>query len=265
MIIRIDDLEINYRISGPDGAGKTAVILQGWGTGMEMYDSVANAINDGCRVVQFDMPGFGQSEEPKEPWNVDRYADFVCSFLRTFGIRRATLIGHSYGGRVIFKLAARSASGELSFDIDKIVLIDSAGVMPVRTTWQNIKVMRYKLMKNFLTSRTVHSLFPEVIDYWMSKQGSDDYRAASPMMKKCLVMAVNEDLQELMPLVGQKTLIIWGDLDADTPLSDARIMEEKIPDAELVILEGTDHFSFLYKPVEFRNIVRAFLGIGGEA
>ena len=45
----------------------------------------------------------------------------------------------------------------------------------------------------------------------------------------------------------------------------ARKMEAKMPNAALVVLEGTDHFSFLYKPVEFRNILRSFLGIGGAA
>ena len=99
----------------------------------------------------------------------------------------------------------------------------------------------------------------------MSKQGSEDYKAASPMMKKCLVMAVNEDLQSIMHLVKQETLLVWGDLDMDTPISDARKMEAKMPNAALVVLEGTDHFSFLYKPVEFRNILRSFLGIGGAA
>jgi pimeloyl-ACP methyl ester carboxylesterase len=38
-----------------------------------------------------------------------------------------------------------------------------------------------------------------------------------------------------------------------------------MPNAALVVLEGTDHYSFLYKPVEFRGILRAFLGIGGAA
>ena len=36
-----------------------------------------------------------------------------------------------------------------------------------------------------------------------------------------------------------------------------------MPNAGLAVLQGTDHFSFLYKPVEFRNILRTFLGIGG--
>ena len=258
----ISDLDINYKISGPEKAAHTLVVLQGWGTSMEIYDSVAAAVNDKYRVVQFDLPGFGASDEPKEPWNVDAYADFFCSFMEELGIKKAVLFGHSYGGRIIIKLAARE---DLPFEIEKIVLADSAGVMPERTASQKFKVRMYKIKRNFLMSKPVHRMFPEVIDYWMSKQGSADYRAASPMMKKCLVMAVNEDLQDIMPLVKQDTLLVWGDLDTDTPISDAHKMEEKMPNAALVVLEGTDHYSFLYKPVEFRNILRAFLGIGGAA
>ena len=263
MNIKINGYDIAYKISGPEDADKTAVILQGWATELGMYDSVAAAINDEYRVVQLDFPGFGASDEPKEPWNVDAFADFVCDFLEALGIEKATLIGHSYGGRVIIKLAARSAEGRLPFEIDRIILVDSAGVMPERTARQKLSVKRYKLKRNFLMSKPIHSLFPEVIDYWMSKQGSDDYKAASPMMKKCLVMAVNEDLKDIMPLVKQETLLVWGDCDEDTPLSDAKTMEKLMPNAGLAVLEGTNHFSFLYKPVEFRNILRAFLEIGG--
>lgn len=261
MNITIDGYNINYKISGPADA-PVLVVLQGWGTELSLYDSVAAAVNDVYKVVQFDLPGFGASDEPNEPWNVDAYADFFCSFMETLGIKKAVLLGHSYGGRVIIKLAARDS---LPFEIEKIVLVDSAGVMPERTASQKFKVRLYKIKRTFLMSRPVHAMFPEVIDYWMSKQGSDDYRAASPMMKKCLVMAVNEDLQHLMPSVKQEVLLVWGDLDMDTPISDAHKMEEKMPNAGLVVLEGTDHFSFLYKPVEFRNILRAFLWIGGAA
>ncbi len=241
MVTKINGTDITYKISGPEDAKETAVMLQGWGTDMTIYDSVAAAINDTYRVVQFDLPGFGSSEEPPEAWNVEAYCGFFCDFMDSLGIKKTALIGHSYGGRMIINMAAKD---ELPFEITKIVLIDSAGVMPVRTAAQNFKVKR--------------------IDYWMSKQGSEDYRNASPVMKKCLVMAVNEDFQDRMPLVKQETLLIWGDLDLDTPISDAHIMEEKIPNAALVVLEGTDHYSFLYRPAEFRRILRAFL-IGGAA
>lgn len=263
MNININDYEIAYKISGPESAEKTAVILQGWGTEMGLYDSVAAAINDSYRVVQLDFPGFGASDEPREPWNVDRFADFVCDFFDALGITKTTLIGHSYGGRVIMKLAARQSRGEIPLEIQKIVLIDSAGVMPERSKKQKLSVRRYKIKKKFLTSKPIHAMFPEVIDYWLSKQGSDDYRAASSVMKACLVMAVNEDLKDIMPLVKPETLLVWGDLDTVTPIGDAKIMEKLMPNAGLAVIPGTGHSSFLQKPDQFRAIVRSFLGLGG--
>ena len=257
MNITIDGYNINYKITGPDDAETTAVILQGWGTGLDLYDFAAGCINDSCRVVQLDFPGFGESDEPREPWRPADYADFFCSFAEAIGITKAVLIGHSYGGRVIIKLAVRD---DLPFEIEKIVLVDSAGIMPERSAAQKRKVRRYKIMRNFLTSKPVHAMFPEVIDYWMSQQGSDDYRNSSPMMKKCLVMAVNEDQRDALPDIRQETLLIWGELDDATPLHDAEIMEELIPGAGLVVLPGAGHYSFLERPAQFRGILRSFLG-----
>ena len=265
MNISIDGYNINYKITGPDNASQTCVMLQGWGTGLELYDFAAGTLNDAYRFVQFDLPGFGASDEPEEPWNVEAYARFFCKFMEALDIRKAVLIGHSYGGRVIIKLAELAKTEPLPFEITKIVLIDSAGIMPERTPKQKRKVRRYKLLRNFLTSKPVHAMFPEVIDYWMSQQGSEDYRNASPVMKKCLVMAVNEDQRQWLHEIKQETLLIWGDLDDATPIGDAKIMESMIPNAGLVVLEGTGHYSFLEKPAQFRSIIRSFLGADAEA
>ena len=68
-----------------------------------------------------------------------------------------------------------------------------------------------------------------------------------------------------MPQIKQDTLLIWGDLDDATPIGDAKIMEEKIPEAALVVLEGTGHYSFLEKPQQFRGVIRSYLGADAEA
>lgn len=253
MNIVVDGYNISYKITG-DGE-ETVVMLQGWGTHLGMYDSVAAAINEKYRFVQFDMPGFGASDEPREAWNVDAYADFFCKFLEALQIRKATLIGHSYGGRVIIKLASRE---NLPFEIKNIVLIDSAGILPKKSFSQKMKIRRYKILKKVLNLKLIYALFPELIDDWRSRQGSADYRNATPMMRQCLVMAVNEDLTDLLPKVKQDTLLIWGDKDTATPIGDAKIMEEKIPNSGLAVLQGAGHFSYLEQPTVFRNIMRAY-------
>ena len=255
MNIVVDGYNICYKTTGT--SDKTVVILQGWGTDLGVYDSVAGAI-DGSRyrVIQFDFPGFGGSDEPKEPWDVDGFADFFCKFMEVMQIKKATLIGHSYGGRVIIKLAARES---IPFEITNIILIDSAGVLPVRTTAQKWKIRKYKILKKFLNMKLIYAMFPEVIDDWRSRQGSADYRNATPMMRQCMVKAVNEDLTELLPKIRQEVLLIWGDQDTATPIRDAHIMEEKIPNCGLAVIPGTGHFSFLEKPAQFRGIMEAYL------
>jgi pimeloyl-ACP methyl ester carboxylesterase len=257
MNIEVDGYNISYKITGPKEA-ETVILLQGWGTDLGVYDSVANAINEKYRFVQFDLPGFGASDEPREAWNVDAYADFFCKFMQALNIQKATLIGHSYGGRIIIKLAARDS---IPFEIKNIVLIDSAGIMPKRSFKQRYKIRKYKIIKRIVNVKIIYALFPELIDDWRSSQGSADYRNASPMMRQCMVMAVNEDLTELLPRIKQDTLLIWGDKDTATPISDGKLMEERIPNSGLCVLEGCGHFSFLEKPGQFKSIMRSFFQI----
>jgi pimeloyl-ACP methyl ester carboxylesterase len=108
----------------------------------------------------------------------------------------------------------------------------------------------------------VYALFPELIDDWRSRQGSADYRNATPIMRQCLVKAVNEDLTELLPRIKQDTLLIWGAKDTATPIGDGKLMEEKIPNSGLAVINGTGHFSFLEQPAVFRNIMRSYFEIG---
>ena len=83
---------------------------------------------------------------------------------------------------------------------------------------------------------------------------------ASPLMKQVLVKTVNEDLTDMLPNIDVPTLLIWGERDTATPLKDAKIMEEKIPDAGLVVLKNAGHYSFLEDYFTFCAVIDSFLG-----
>ena len=256
MDITIDGLKIAYKFTGE--GDETAVILQGWGTTYPLYDVVAKALQPKYRVLQFDLPGFGSSQEPPESWTVDQFTDFFIKLMEALEIKKAVLIGHSYGGRMIIKMAARD---NLPFEIDRIVLIDSAGVMPKRSFKQKVKIFRYKILKKILNFKPVYMMFSELIELWKSTQGSEDYRNATPIMKGCLVKAVNEDLTHLFEKNKYDTLLIWGDRDDATPLSDAKTMEKFMPSAGLAVIPGTGHFSFAENVPMFTGIIKANFGI----
>mgnify|MGYP005765608411 FL=1 len=80
-------------------------------------------------------------------------------------------------------------------------------------------------------------------------------------MRQCLVRVVNEDLTHLLPSIKVPTLLVWGENDTDTPLSDAHLMEKLIPGAGLVTLKNAGHYAFLEQQYTFNRVVCSFLKI----
>ena len=54
-------------------------------------------------------------------------------------------------------------------------------------------------------------------------------------------------------------LLIWGELDDETPLVDGQVMERLIPDAGLVVFPGAGHFSYADDPGRICRVVSHFL------
>ena len=72
-----------------------------------------------------------------------------------------------------------------------------------------------------------------------------------------LVMA-EADQRDLLPRIAVPTLLVWGELDARSPLGVARQFERAIPDTELVVIPGAGHVSNLERPDRFNQAVRGF-------
>ena len=251
----INGIDTNYMTAGQ---GEAVLLLHGWGSSMESYRRLIHLLSKKYFVIALDLPGFGKTGEPQRPFAVDDYVDFVLEFLKLFSISKLSLVGHSFGGRVIIKMVNR----ELPFAVDKIVLIDSAGIKPQPTRGKSVKQVKYKLGKWFATRKLVMRLFPDMLEKLRVKYGSADYAAASNMMRQCLVRVVNEDLSELLPGIQAPTLLIWGENDTATPLSDARKMEKEIPGAGLVVMKNAGHFSFVEQPDLFERVMASFFEIG---
>lgn len=250
----VDGLNINYI---DVGEGEPIVILHGWGSNINVHQSMINLLCTKYRVIAPDLPGFGESDEPKEPWDVDRYVDFLLDFLSEYGFTKINLLGHSFGGRVIIKLCAR----ELPFEIEKVVLVDSAGVKPEKTAAQKLKQKGFKIGKKLLSTKAAETLFPDALENLRKKNGSADYNAASPVMRSTLVKVVNEDLCELMPCVKCPTLLMWGTNDDATPLSDGQKMEKLMPESALVTFQGAGHYSFIDCMAHFNSVLASFMNI----
>ena len=260
MNIDIDGLKINYR---DEGEGPLLILLHGWGSNVDLFDGIFKFASKKYHVVGMDMPGFGKSDEPEQPWEVSDFVDFVIHFVKKLfpDEKEIMFLGHSMGGRVIIKLIGTKSEEELGFKIPRVILTDSAGIKPVPSGKQSGRTKRYKFYKNILIKTGIAKVAPNTLENLKKKFGSADYAAASPVMRNSLVKVVNEDLAPYMPKVTMPSLLIWGDQDTATPLSDGQQMEKLMPEAGLAVIPGAGHYSFLDNQYMFNKILGSFLNI----
>lgn len=238
------------------GHGDTTVLLlHGWGVDSSLYHRIIDHLSVYCRVVAPDLPGFGGSAEPDHPYTPDDYADFVLAFAAQMGITEAVTIGHSNGGRVLIKLLSRP---DLPLTVHKAVLMDSAGLPARHSVSYYVKVYTFKLIKFLFSLPGLKQLFPHAVENARKRHGSSDYQNASPLMRRSMVLALNEDVTPLLSQIKASTLLIWGRNDTATPLSDGQKMEKLIPDAGLAVLEG-GHWAFAEQFDRCARILDAFL------
>ena len=235
MEITINNKRINYEV---EGEGKPVILLHGWLASLETMKPLQNHLSKYFKVYNVDIIGFGKSELPDNPMNTNGYGDFLNSFINTLKIENPILIGHSNGGRTILNYAGRNLG-----KINKIVLIDSAGIKPKRKPSYYFKIYTFKLVKN--TVKLLPKKCDKLREKALSKFGSSDYKSSPEVLRKTMNIILNEDQRKIMPNINVPTLMIWGDKDTATPLEDAKKMEKLIPNSGIAVLEGAGHFSYL--------------------
>ncbi len=247
--IDIDGLKVAYTESG-NAEGKPVILLHGWGCTGETLASVARILEPGMHVFAIDLPGHGSTPEPPEVWGVEAYTQLVEKFVEAQGLTDVSLIGHSFGGRISILMSSRR-------NVRKVVLVDAAGIKNENPK-KNLKQRVFKQIKKLAPVILGKKTGNKVVDHYRYKWSSADWKAASPMMRNILSRCVNEDLKSEMPKIKAPTLLVWGENDTATPLSDAKTMEKLIPDAGLVAFPGCGHYSFLDNPIGFKAVIKEF-------
>ncbi len=245
-----DDIHIHYSQSGK---GQPLVFLHGWGANEKTFQKLIDGLSPYYHCISLDFPGFGESKEPTVPWSLSDYTKMTLALLNHLHIEKPVLIGHSFGGRVSISLSQ-------IMPLDKIILMNSAGIKPQRPLGYYLKVYGYKCFKGIAKLPLLSWVLSEPLKAYQDRYSSDDYKQASPMMKQILSKVVNEDLSHLLKQIQAPTLLIWGDLDTSTPLKDAELMASLIPDSGLVVHKGAGHFSYLEEHDKTLAIIKAFLG-----
>lgn len=222
---------VNYEVLGT--GKKNLLILHGWGGSLSEWLPVAENLKDKYKVWLLDFPGFGASPRPVEDWGIYEYAKLTAEFMKSAGLARPIILGHSFGGRVAVLLKA-----------GKLILLDAAGV-------------KMKKLKSALAGVVFDVLGPfkkYVPQNFKNLFGSADYKSSGPM-RKIFVKTVNQDLTNEMSKVTCQTIIVWGEKDLVLPLSQAMTIKNLIKGSVLRVVWGADHWPHLSKPDQFMEIL----------
>lgn len=243
--MNIKDVNINF-IQYGNKKGKNIILLHGWGQNISMMDPIGKRLEKDFHITNIDLPGFGNSSEPTYGYTIYDYYEVIDELLTKLKIDNPILIGHSFGGRIAIVYAAKKK-------VDKLVLLSSPFKRSLKKNTLKVKIL--KTLKKI-------PVLNELEAFMKTKIGSTDYKNATPMMRTILVNTVNEDLTEYLKQINAPTLLVWGSLDNDVSLEDAKYAESIMKDAGLIIYEGATHYAYLEKINELTKSLNIFLKEG---
>lgn len=237
----IKDCNINFIDYGT--TNNPIVLLHGWGQNIQMMKSLGDSLQDNHRIIIIDLPGFGASEEPKYPWDLNDYVELLDILLKSLKVNNPIIIGHSFGGKIALLYASK-------FNVNKLVCL--ASPYKKKITKESLKLKILKSAKKIPGINKLEGLAKKYI-------GSTDYKNASEMMRKILVNHVNLDISSDVKKITCPTLLIWGTMDMQVSIDDAYELEKLISNCGLVKYDGCTHYAYLERLGQTINVLKSFL------
>ena len=255
-VVRTNGLEVAYdRV----GEGPPLVLVHGAAVDARMWQPQLAALADEFTVVAWDEPGAGRSSDVPADFGLADYADCLAALIDALELGPAHVAGLSWGGTVALELYR--SHPEL---VATLILVDTyagwKGSLPeqeVRTRVEGLRRTLAAPAHEF--DPTLPGLFggdPPAEFVPLLEQMAAAVRPES--MRTALHVMAATDQRELLPHIAVPTLLIWGELDARSPLTVAHQFEHAIPGAQLVVIAGAGHVSNLEQPGRFNDAVREF-------
>jgi pimeloyl-ACP methyl ester carboxylesterase len=244
------------------GAGQALVLLHAFPLSADMWRAQIDRAPEGWRLVAPDLRGFGAGAAPEGPRTVDDYAADVLALMDTLSIDRAVIGGLSMGGYVtfaMFRLAPERFAG--------VVLANTKA--PGDT--EEGRAARRAMSGTVRTAgvrAVAETLLPRLVGETTRRERPAVMERVRAMMESNSAAAIDAAIHALMnrpdstPALGRITcpaLVIAGQEDSLTPLSDAELLASSIGGAELAVLPRAGHLSNVEAPDLFSDALAGFL------
>lgn len=263
---------LRVRDMGVATGNHPVLLVHGYGSRLETWTLIQPHLARDRRVVSFDQRGFGKSERPESAYGPALHAKDVVELADKLGLEKPVLVGHSYGGGVALR-AALDNPGRFS----GLVLVDAFALdeqIPASFRWAKVPGLGEFI---FATQ------FKEVVGEKYILAFKDRGRFATPesigefrnnMVQPGAFFAAlhtvrgmdYEGVQERYRTIGLPTLIVWGEDDRVTPLSQGKMLAGSVDNAKLEVLSHCGHVPPWERPQALvMNIQELLARVDGHA
>ncbi len=263
-MVEVAGARLHVRDSGPRNA-PAVILLHGFGASLHTWEPWAQGLAADHRVIRFDLPGSGLSPpDPSGDYTDARSLQLLVALMDRLGVTRASVVGHSIGGRIAWTFAARHPER-----MHKLVLVAPDGFASPGFEYgkppavpASVKLMRYALPRAVLRMSLAPAYAdPSVLTDALATRYHDLMLA--PGSREALIARMQQtvlvDPLPLLKRIQAPTLLVWGEQDAMIPFANSADYLKAIGTASLVPIAGVGHLPHEEMPQLGLAAVQAFL------
>ena len=234
------------------GSGPLVVFLHGIGGNRAHWTAQLHFFAEKWRAAAWDARGYGDSDDYAGKLHFDDFASDLLRVLDHLKAERAHVVGLSMGGRI-----ARSFALKHPVRVHTLTLANTSPGFDALTPEEVLKFVEERKhrtpesMRRLLGSRARPGAYQALLASFKALR-NESYL-------KTLEASVAEDRAAPLESLRMPTLVITGDEDRVYPRELTQRMAQRIPGAELVVLEGCGHLSNLEQPEQFNAALLDFL------
>jgi|SRR5208282_1933002 len=257
--LRSSDAEIFYEIRG---SGPSAVLLHPFPCDHEFWHPVAAALESRYRLILPDLRGHGESEIGQGPALMQKYASDIARVLDAAGVGKATFVGCSIGGYVLFEFWRRFHAR-----VNSLVLCDTRPqadtaearanrLQAAATVLEQGSELFLETMIPKLMGRTTVVTRPDLVDgarAMMRKMSAEDISLVQRGM------AERPDSVADLKTIDVPTLIVIGEEDVLSTVAEGELMRQNIAGSRLKVIPKAGHYSPWEQPEAVGIVLRQFL------
>lgn len=256
--INIQGLKIAYVTQGE---GEPLMLLHGGISDSRYWRDQIDALSDAFRVVAWDAPGFGQSDDPPEGFSMEDYADYLAMFIDELELDHPHVLGLSFGGGLAIALYKHHPGMPRSLILASAYAGWAGSLPPEEVATRLERGIEHSQRS---AEDMINTYIPTLYDESSKKE---DIERVSNMIadfhpegtRISLKAFAEADYRDVLPTISVPTLLLYGENDQRSPLHIAEAMHERIPRSELVTIPGVGHDSNIEDPETFNREVRNFL------